>query len=130
MAEQAVKVEAIGPLNGLRVLVVEDDFLILMELEAVLADAGVCEAVLCRSVPEALAAVDDDIDAAILDMRLGPDSVAPVAHELSRRGTPFLFYTGQAANDPELAIWPGNKVISKPAAPQTIVAAVRNLLKQ
>ena len=77
----------------------------------------------------ALAAANDDIDAAILDMRLGADTATDVAHELGRRGVPFLFYTGQAGNDPELSLLPASKVLCKPAAPQAIIAAVVNLLK-
>jgi DNA-binding response OmpR family regulator len=121
--------EAAKPLGGARVLVVEDDFLILMELEWVLRGAG-AETLACRTVQQALARVDgEDIAAAILDVRLGSDSVAPVARELARRGVPFVFYTGQTANDAFIAEWPGCTIVSKPALPPKIVAALHALLK-
>ncbi len=117
--------DAVSSLNGVRVLVVEDDFLILMELESILRDAGAEIAGLCRTVREALALADaGDPAAAILDVRLGPESIEPMARQLARRGTPFIFYTGQSATDPDLAQWSGCKVVPKPAASATILAAL------
>ncbi len=41
--------------------------------------------------------VDDEIDAAILDVNLGDGvSSAPIADKLTRRHVPFLFYSGQS----------------------------------
>ncbi|HEX5421390.1 MAG TPA: response regulator [Gammaproteobacteria bacterium] len=118
-------------LTKARVLVVEDDFLILMELEAVLRDAGADIAGLCRNVREALAAADGggDVGVALLDVRLGNDTVAPVARALTEHGTPFVFYTGQVDTDPILAEWPDCRVVSKPAAPHTIVTALLDAMR-
>lgn len=113
-----------------RVLVVEDDFLILMELEAVLQDAGADIAGPCRNVREALSIANgSDIGAALLDVQLGADTIVPVARALSARGTPFVFYTGQMASDPILAEWPGCRVVAKPAAAHTIVAALLEAMR-
>jgi DNA-binding response OmpR family regulator len=113
------------------VLIVEDDVLLLMELEAILCEAGAEIAGLCRTVPEGIAAAArDGVEAAILDVRLGRETIAPVARELARRGTPFIFYTGQVENDPVLAEWRGRAVLSKPAKPCAIVSAVADLLQQ
>lgn len=54
MQEASISLDDGLVLNGVRVLVVEDDGLLLMELEAVLLDAGAEVAGLCRSVDEAL----------------------------------------------------------------------------
>jgi DNA-binding NtrC family response regulator len=117
-------------LRGARILVVEDDAILAMELGMILQDAGAEIAGPCRSVPDALAMIAqrNDIAAAVLDVRIGHETIAPVAHQLSRRGTPFVFYTGQIARDPTLAEWPNCKVISKPAAASAIVSAVADLV--
>jgi chemotaxis response regulator CheB len=54
MQEASISLDDGLVLNGVRVLVVEDDGLLLMELEAVLLDAGAEVAGLCRPVDEAL----------------------------------------------------------------------------
>jgi len=76
-----------------------------------------------------MAVEKNGVAAAILDVRIGRTTIAPVARQLAERGTPFLFYTGQVENDPALAEWSDHVVLSKPARPATIVAAVALLLE-
>jgi DNA-binding response OmpR family regulator len=120
------------PLNGARVLVVEDDFFIGIELATVLSDAGatvVGPFQTVRSAQSAIASMEDtSISAAILDIRLGAETVAPIARRLSERHVPFMFYTGQSGSDPLRAEWPNSKVVSKPASPSALVRAVASLL--
>lgn len=82
-------------LQGLRVLVVEDETLISMLLEEMLADLG------CQTVGpfESLAsardaAENDDFDIALLDFTLRGENAAPVAEALSRRNCPFAIASG------------------------------------
>ena len=78
-----------------RVLVVEDDVMIRMLIEDMLADLGFAVAAQAARVPEALAAVKNtDIDVAILDVNLSGETTGPVAEALAARGTPFVFATG------------------------------------
>jgi DNA-binding response OmpR family regulator len=100
-----------------------------MELEAVLLEAGAEIAGCCRTVREALAvASGDEVDAAILDVRVGRETIAPVAQQLASHGTPFIFYTGQVEKDPQLAEWAGCRILSKPARAGAIVAAIAEVL--
>lgn len=116
-------------LEGVRVLVVEDDTFILMDLEALLTEAGAEVAGPCRSVEEALPIVErEELDVALLDFGLGDGTAAPIAHSLIAHGKPFCFYTGQVANDPRLAAWRDYKIIQKPAQPKTITAVLLSLL--
>jgi CheY-like chemotaxis protein len=118
------------PLRGARVLVVEDDALVLMELESILQDAGAETVACCRNVKDGLAAVEQKPPAAaILDVNIGRRAIAPVARRLAHCGTPFLFYTGEMENESALAEWPGHLVLTKPERPATIVAAVAHLLE-
>jgi DNA-binding response OmpR family regulator len=117
-------------LHAARILLVEDSFFILMELEAALLDAG-AEAVCCRTVGEALSTLDaQPVSAAVLDVQLDRETSEAVADRLARQGIPFLFYTGQREGAPRHDDWPTCKVISKPAPRETIVAAVVDLLEK
>jgi DNA-binding NtrC family response regulator len=124
MQPQIIRGNEDRALEGLRILIVEDDAILLMDLEQILQGAG-AEIVLCRSVSEALVALAQDrIAAAVLDFRIGHETIAPVARQLSQRGTPFIFYTGQLAGDLALTEWRRSKVVIKPAPARKIVAAV------
>lgn len=115
----------IALLQVVRVLVVEDDAILLMELEMILGDAGADVVGSCRTVQDALAIVHNKpIAVALLDVRIGGETIAPVVRQLRKHGTPFLFYTGQIGRDPALAEWPGCRIVAKPAPGRTIVAAV------
>src|SRR5262245_1260529 len=116
-------------LDGARVLVVEDDFLISLEIGGVLTDAGAEVVGPSRTLESALGlAEDENVSAAVLDLRIGQNTVAPVARRLAERGVPFLFYTGQAETDVR-ADWPDRPILSKPALPESLVASVAGLLK-
>lgn len=116
-------------LQGAHVLVVEDDCLISMELASVLSAAGADVVGPSHTVADALALVDQrDITVAILDVRLGGGTIAPVARGLTERKIPFVFYTGQVHNDPIWREWPDSPVISKPAPASSLIEAVAALV--
>ena len=118
-------------LDGARVLVVEDDFFIGLELAGILSDAGAEVVGPMQTVQAALAVADDrTLSAAVLDIRIGKDTVEPVARRLSEHEVPFLFYTGQSRSDPIRTIWPGCKVLAKPALPISLLIAVAGLMSK
>src|SRR5215469_7891981 len=86
-------------LDGVRVLVVEDEYLVAILIEEILEKAG---CVVMGPIPrlrEALEAVNhDDCDAAVLDVNLAGERINLVADALSERNVPFLFVTGYGAN--------------------------------
>ena len=113
------------------VLVVEDDFIIALELTSVLSDAGAIVVGPSNTVEAALQCAEDErLSAAVLDIRLGDQTVAPVARLLAEHHVPFLFYTGQSKTDPLSIEWPDCRVLSKPAAPNSIVTAVMSLVNR
>jgi DNA-binding response OmpR family regulator len=129
--ERSPQPKAATCINGCRILVVEDDFLIRIDLESILRDAGADIVGPCSGIADALAALaDGNMTAAILDVRLGCETVAPVARELTKKGIPFVFYSGQLGADPTLAEWPNCRILTKPALPKTIVAVVADLLER
>ena len=93
-------------LQGLRILVAEDEALILMELEDMLRDLG-CEIVgPVATVDEALLAIrQNHIDGALLDMSLHGERITPAAEELRARGVRYVLCTGYVRSaDDEAAI--------------------------
>ena len=88
-----------APLEGVRVLVVEDEYLVAILIEEILESAGCVVMGPMPRVPEALDAIDhDDCDAAVLDVNLAGERINPVADALSERNVRFLFVTGYGAN--------------------------------
>lgn len=83
--------------SGCRVLVVEDEYLIAIELKRWLQDAGVEVIRLVPSVEQTLDLVEDHcLDAAVLDINLGDgDTTYPIADRLDVLRVPYLFATGE-----------------------------------
>ncbi|RWF71573.1 MAG: response regulator [Mesorhizobium sp.] len=82
-------------LAGLHVLVVEDAFLVAMDLSDLLTDCG-CDVIgPASSVKQALEKMEGvALDGAVLDVNLAGERSFPIAEILSSRGIPFLFLTG------------------------------------
>lgn len=83
-------------LRGLRILVVEDEYLIADDLRDALLGAAAIVLGPVPSIETAKAIVESEpvIDAALLDINLGGRLVFDVADDLVARGVPFAFATG------------------------------------
>lgn len=82
-------------LQGTRVLVVEDEALLSLDLEDMLRKLGCVVAGTAAKVDDALAmARTSDFDVALLDVNLGGKRVDPVADAIRERGTPVVYVTG------------------------------------
>jgi CheY-like chemotaxis protein len=81
-----------------RVLVVEDDYLVAMDIVRALERAGAEVIGPAPGVDAALDALEQSApDGAILDINLGGEMAFPVADALLARGVPFVFATGYDA---------------------------------
>jgi CheY-like chemotaxis protein len=86
-------------IDGLTVLVLEDEMMVAMLLEDMLGDLG-CHVVGPVATVEAALALlaQRPVDAALLDVNLSyGQSGYPVAEALARQNTPFAFVTGYGA---------------------------------
>ena len=84
-----------SPVQGKSVLLLEDQFLIAMDVEEMLLSMGAASVSICASVPEALALLERALpDIAVLDVNLGAETSAEVARRLAAAKRPFVFATG------------------------------------
>jgi CheY-like chemotaxis protein len=110
------------------VLIVEDDIFIALDLERVLDDAGCSVIGPAPSVERALARIGDTrIDAALLDVNLGPELVFPVADRLSAEGVPFIFVTADPSSLPERH-WM-RPVLTKPYQEPAVLEALAAVMR-
>src|SRR5690606_6133898 len=81
-------------LEGLKVLVVEDEMMVSMLIEDMLGDLG-CEVIGPASrLEEAIALANEtELDCAVLDVNLGGQPIFPLADLLREKGAPFAFAT-------------------------------------
>ena len=79
---------------GAKVLVVEDEFMVALELEQALCDLGYAVLGPAASAEDALRLLERERpDAATLDVRLRDGRVTPVAERLRAAGVPFVLVT-------------------------------------
>jgi CheY-like chemotaxis protein len=83
-----------GELSGQRILIVEDEFVVSMELEFALRAEGAEVLGPVASVPSALVEIETgQLDAAVIDINLRGELAYPVAEALRSRHIPFVFTT-------------------------------------
>jgi DNA-binding NarL/FixJ family response regulator len=100
-------------LTGLRVLVVEDEFLIALDLGSILDRLGCTVLGPAATVHEALHLLAaDPPDVALLDLNLFDGRSTPVAEALVARGVPFAVVSAYAAA-PE-PVFDGVETVAKP----------------
>jgi CheY-like chemotaxis protein len=115
-------------LSGLRALVVEDEFIIALDIDRTLEGAGAGSRHV-STVGNALAVLDavesgrDRIDVVVLDLKLNHESALPVAARLSKLGIPFAFLTGAPENGDTRA-FPNAPVVAKPFDSASLLGAV------
>jgi DNA-binding response OmpR family regulator len=115
-------------LAGLNILVLEDEFLIAMEVEQICRDLG-CESVIVRQNPgEVDEALLEEIDLAVLDVMAQGGTTVSLAGALSARSVPFVFSTGLSDGEDIFAMFPDVAVVTKPYASETLARALGEAL--
>ena len=115
-------------LDGLSVLVVEDEAIISFLLEDMLGELGAAQIRHAGSVGAALKALDDKMpDLAVLDVNLGGERVYPVAERLDAAGVAFVFTTGYGRSGIEPQ-WHARVVVQKPFNVDTMAAALKSVV--
>src|SRR5690349_19077789 len=115
-------------LHGLRILLVEDDPLICLDLESSLGDLGA----LVTAVSNVATALDvitgSLLDFAVLDFELGFETSEPIARAARARNLPFLYLSGYSEHDARFGTWPGVLVLVKPLSATAIARGIERVL--
>lgn len=77
-------------LSGRRILIVEDEVIVAFNMECEIIDAGGTVVGPAHTVGEALSLIDQNVDAAVLDINIAGELVWPVAERLAAVGIPLL----------------------------------------
>jgi CheY-like chemotaxis protein len=112
-----------GELKGLRILVVEDNFLVAENLRDLLSGLG-CDVIGPAprvEVALSLLAANGRLDGAMLDINLGGEDCFPIAAALQERAVPFLFLTGYDGM-PIPAEFSQARRLSKPVDERNLIA--------
>ena len=107
-----------------QILIVEDEMLVAMEMEAILADAGHHAVGIAPDLPTAQSYFETTLDLALVDLNLRDGLTGPqIGQLLGERGVPVVFVTA----NPRLlgdTVVGAIGVIAKPTDPQTLTQAV------
>jgi len=82
------------PLSGLRILIVEDEFVVAMEMVEEMEGLGATVTASVGTLSEAREAARTPIDGVLLDVQLGEEKTYELATDLQAAGTPFILTTG------------------------------------
>ena len=110
-----------------QILVVEDENWLAMELAWLVQEAGYAVLGPERSVAEAQKALGRvKVDLALLDIRLGGETVFPITEMLEAMGVPFIFITG----NPDLlpAEYSERPLLAKPWTTSTLLSLIPQVL--
>ncbi len=113
-----------------RILVVEDEALVALEIAQILTDAGFEVVGPAMTATQALELVMyTGCDAALLDINLGRETSEPVALELKERGRPFITLSGYS-REQHACVFRDAPSLAKPLRPERLVAELRRCLEQ
>tara|TARA_B100001750_G_C15019221_1_gene356115 strand:+ start:105 stop:476 length:372 start_codon:yes stop_codon:yes gene_type:complete len=114
--------------NSKNVLVVEDAFLVGIQLKEDIESLGYSVVGPANSVKKALSLLEEhSINAAILDVNLGHEDSTPIAEKLEGANIPFLFITGYESVSEDRTIFAEKKLLRKPILLPDIQEAINEL---
>jgi CheY-like chemotaxis protein len=109
-----------------KVLVVEDEFIIALDLSETVKDLGYELEGPYADRKNALEAIEDDMpDLAILDVFAADGEVYPLADRLSQAGVPIIFHSGHVPLEEVKALYPDAQACAKPCPPDRIIGALQ-----
>ena len=120
-------------LAGKRCLVLDDEFLIALDIQQILELAGAEHVASVASASEAIELLrrEPKFDLAVLDVKLGgaEGHSLDVAAMLAKAGTPFVFLTGMRVDNVHAKKFPQAPVVEKPYDALTLLDGAQRALK-
>jgi CheY-like chemotaxis protein len=112
------------PLEGRRILIAEDNALLVLDIADALSEAGAEIVGPVVSVKNGmLLAQSELLDAGVLDINLKGGNVFPIARILADQGKGIVFITGMLDISAIEEDWPGARVLTKPSFPKDLIEA-------
>ena len=109
-----------------KILVVEDEFIIALDLSETVQDLGYELEGPFEANEQAFEAIEDDLpDAAILDVFTADGEVYPLADRLVAAGVPIVFHSGHVTPDEVMARYPQAQACAKPCPPDRLIGALQ-----
>jgi CheY-like chemotaxis protein len=122
--------EAVAAASRPKILVVEDEALVALEIEDVLRNADFEVLGPARSVAQALKLLNaSKCDAAVLDIRLGNDTSQPIAESLLNRQIPFVTLSGYSKEQRPPA-FDGIAALMKPLEAELLIAQLTHCINK
>jgi DNA-binding response OmpR family regulator len=118
-----------SPLSGLRILVLEDEALIALDVEQLCRDHGAGEVAIAGNLREARE-ISAPFDAAIIDVMIGGEPTFDFARSLEAAGVPFVFASGYDKLDEIFVDFPDVTLVSKPYAGADLIEAVTESIRK
>lgn len=111
------------PLYRRTILIVEDEYIVALEAQRVVEEAGAARVLLAGTVDDVRSALaaEQKIDLCILDLKLGKEDARPLIQAILERGTAVLVATGFGATSPAI----GAPVLRKPYQEKELIDAIR-----
>lgn len=124
--------DAVTLLAGKRCLVLDDEYLIALDIQQILESAGAASVTSLGNAADALEALGNGpkFDLAVLDFRLNNADVGSiaVAAQLSEHGVPFIFLSGARPDEITAGPFSGVPVVEKPYQAPILIETLRGLL--
>jgi DNA-binding NtrC family response regulator len=112
------------------VLVVEDEFIIALDLSETVKDLGFRVEGPFADKENAFVAIDRHMpDCAILDVKTADGEVYPLADALVDAGVPIIFHSGHIQSEDIAERYPTALACSKPCPPDRLIAMIGDALE-
>jgi DNA-binding NtrC family response regulator len=112
------------------VLVVEDEFIIALDLSEIVRDLGFKVEGPYADKENAFVAIDRNMpDCAILDVKTADGEVYPLADALADAGVPIIFHSGHVAPGEIAERYPQAHTCTKPCPPDRLITMIGSALE-
>ena len=112
------------------VLVVEDEFIIALDLSETVRDLGFKVEGPFADQENAFIAIDRHMpDCAILDVKTADGEVYPLADALADAGVPIIFHSGHITPDDIAERYPQAQACAKPCPPDRLITMISGALE-
>ena len=114
-----------------KILVVEDEFIIALDVSETVRDLGYALEGPYPDKEKAFHAIEDELpDCAILDVLTGDGEVYPLADALTDAGVPIIFHSGHVSPSEVRQRYPDAWACAKPCSPDKLIDVLQEAVER